>query len=259
MTDAPFVLELGDGPIVATAIHDGHAIRPEVIDLLAVDEATRLREEDPFTGQLARHAPSWLIATHSRFELDLNRPRQDAVYCTPEDAFGLEVWRRPPSPSVLAGSLAAYDAFYDALEGVLRDREHRYGRFVVLDIHSYNHRRDGRDSPPADPATHPEVNVGTGSLDRRRWGALVDRFCTDLRSGLGAGETLDVRENVKFRGGAMSRWVHRTFPTTGCALAVEFKKTFMDEWSATLNEARLAQLGRALTATFPGLLQSLRA
>jgi N-formylglutamate amidohydrolase len=259
MPDAPFVLETGDGPIVATAIHDGHAIRPEVLDLLAIDEATRLREEDPFTGQLARQAPSWLVATHSRFELDLNRPRQDAVYRTPEDAFGLEVWRRAPSSGVLARSLAAYDAFYQALEDVLRDRERRYGRFVVLDIHSYNHRRDGHDFPPADPAANPEVNVGTGSLDRSRWGALVDRFCSDLRRGLGAAEALDVRENVRFRGGAMSRWVHQTFPTTGCALAVEFKKTFMDEWSATLDEARLAQLGRALTATFPGLLESLRA
>ena len=257
MPDAPFILETGDGPIVATAIHDGHATRPEIADLLSIDEATRLREEDPFTGQLARRAPSWLIATHSRFECDLNRARPDAVYRTPEEAFGLDVWKRPPPPALVAGSLALYDAFYEALARVLRDRERRYGRFVVLDIHSYNHRR-GANGQPADPATNPEVNVGTGSLDRRRWGALVDRFCSDLRGGAGAGQALDVRENVKFQGGEMSRWVHRTFPTTGCALAVEFKKTFMDERSATLDEARLAELGRALTATFPGLVQSLR-
>ncbi|MEJ7732512.1 MAG: N-formylglutamate amidohydrolase [Polyangiaceae bacterium] len=259
MVQAPFILEEGDGPIVATAIHDGHATRPELGALLALDEATRLREEDPFTGRVARRAPTWIIATQSRFEVDLNRTRDKAVYRTVEDAFGLDVWRGPIPEDVLERSLERYDAFYLALERVLRERERRHGRFVVLDIHSYNHRRDGADGPEAPAAKNPEINVGTGTVDRGRWGPLVERFCNDLRRGAGGAAPLDVRENVRFQGGAMSRWIHQTFPTTGCALALELKKTFMDEWTGTVDERRLDGLGEALSSTFPGLLQSLRA
>lgn len=259
MSDAVFVLEKGDGPIVATAIHAGHALRPEIAALIALDEATRLREEDPFTAELARVAPIRLIALRSRFEVDLNRPRDRALYRVPADAWGLEVWRRPPPDDLVARSLAGFDVFYAALEDVLREREQRYGRFVVLDVHSYNHRREGVAGPAADPVDNPEINVGTGTVDRARWGPLIDRFCADLRAVDLGGRQLDVRENVKFQGGAMSAWVHRTFPTIGCALALEFKKSFMDEWSGRVDDEQLAALGRALAATLPGLVESLRA
>ena len=43
-------LQQGDSPLVAAAIHHGHAVREEVAALLALPEADRLREEDPFTG-----------------------------------------------------------------------------------------------------------------------------------------------------------------------------------------------------------------
>jgi hypothetical protein len=67
---------------------------------------------------------------------------------------------------------------------------------------------------------------------------------------------LDVRENVKFKGGELSKWVHRTFPTTGCCLAVEFKKTFMNEWTGALDEAHIAGLAAAVASTLPGLAES---
>ena len=66
-----------------------------------------------------------------------------------------------------------------------------------------------------------------------------------------------MRENVKFRGGYLSTWVHQTFPTSGVALALEFKKTFMDEWSGRADDRHLDALSRALAATLPGLAESL--
>lgn len=242
----------GEGPIIATAIHDGHHLRDECAHASALDDASRLREEDPNTGRIAALVPTRLIATRSRFEVDLNRPRAKAVYTCPEDAWGLACWREPPSPVLVARSLEVYDEFYATLERVLRARVERYGAFVVLDVHSYNHRRDRQ---PAPEAENPEVNVGTESVDRARWGALIERFCTDLA----AAGSLDVRENVKFKGGAMSRWINARFPTTGCALALEFKKTFMDEWTGVPDDARIAGLARAVAATLPGLAESLRA
>jgi N-formylglutamate amidohydrolase len=253
--DAFYVLVEGEGPIVATAIHDGHALRDECHACIGLDEATRLREEDPYTARVAAVAPTRLIAMRSRFEVDLNRPRDAAIYRCAADAWGLEVWRDTPSDELVAASLADYDRFYATLERVLRERERRHGRFVVLDIHSYNHRRGGPDAPPADPDENPDINVGTGTVDRARWGALVHRFCTDLLAASG----LDVRENVKFQGGWMSRWIHQTFPETGCALAIELKKTFMDEWTGEVDDARLDGLAGAIAATLPGLAESLRA
>lgn len=257
MNDDIVGLTEGDGPIVATAIHDGHAVRPEVAERLALDSAARLREEDPFTGRLAAAAPTCMVALRSRFEVDLNRPRDQAVYRLCDDAWGLEVWREPCPAELIDRSLEVYDRFYAVLERVLRERERRHGRFVVLDVHSYNHRRESAEGPPADPADNPEVNVGTGTVDRGRWGTLVDRFCADLRTGEVDGHHLDVRENVKFRGGHMSRWIHQRFPTTGVALALEFKKTFMDEWSGRADDRHLDGLARALAATLPGLVASL--
>jgi N-formylglutamate deformylase len=257
MMEEVVALTDGGGPVIATAIHDGHAVRPEIAELLALDDATRLREEDPHTGRLAAVAPTFLVALRSRFEVDLNRPRDKAVYRAAADSWGLEVWCRACSDEIVADSLAVYDAFYAVLERTLRKRG--AGRFVVLDIHSYNHRRQGPQAPPASAADNPEVNVGTGTVDEARWGGVVDRFCADLAAREVCGHRLDVRKNERFQGGAMSAWINRTFATRGCAIAVEFKKTFMDEWSGRLDADHLEQLRGALAATLPGLRGSLAA
>ena len=247
-------LDEGDGPVIATAIHDGHELRADVAARMALTAATRLREEDPYTGWLTEIAPTRLVARRSRFEVDLNRPRERAVYRASEDAWGLEVWRDSCPDELADESLAAYDAFYATLERVLRARERRHGRFVVLDLHSYNHRRDGA-AEAVD--ANPEINLGTGTVDRERWGSLVTRFLEDLAAQEVQGHRLDVRENVKFQGGEMCGWIHRTFPETGVALAIELKKTFMDEWTGRVDIAHLAELKRALAATLPGLQESL--
>jgi len=257
--DASFCeLSLGDGPLVATAIHDGHDLRPEVAQHVALGEAERLREEDPFTGTWTALAPTRLVARRSRFEVDLNRPRERCVYRCPEDAWGLEVWCKDPPEGLIERSLAAYDDFYATLERIEAERAERHGRFVVFDLHAYNHRRDGPEGVPAAVSKNPEVNVGTGTLaDRARWAPLIERFVADLASADVLGRRLDVRENVRFRGGNLGRWTHERFADSGCVLSVEFKKFFMDEWTGVLDTAQHAAIGRALAATVPGVLEEL--
>ena len=252
----PFEITPGPGPLVAAAIHDGHEIHPETLPHVALPESERLREEDPFTGSLTTVAPTRLVGRRSRFEVDLNRPREQALYRTPDDAWGLAVWRGAIPESVAERSLALYDDFYDAVRELLEGKLRQYGSVVVFDLHSYNHRREGPNEPPADAEANPEVNVGTGTLDRARWGRLVDGFLADLRDGAEAAGRpgLDVRENVKFQGGQLARWTHETFGSAACVLAVEFKKTFMDEWTGTPEKAHLGQLRAALAATVPGVL-----
>ena len=256
-TPTTFELTEGEGPLIATAIHDGHEVRPEVAAHFALGEADRLREEDPFTGAWTIVAPTRFVARHSRFEVDLNRPRASAVYREPADAWGLEVWKGPVSEAMVARSQDGYDAFYATFRRVLAERIERHGRVVVLDLHSYNHLRAGPQGPPADPGENPEVNIGTGTMDRLRWASLVERFVGDLRAFDFLGRGLDVRENVKFRGGHLARFAHEAFPRSACVLSVEFKKFFMNEWTGEPDRDQLAAIADALRATVPGLLDEL--
>ena len=258
MTDQIWRLQVGDGPLVATAVHDGHETRPDVRSHLLLGELDRLREEDPFTGEWTRVAPTRVVGTRSRFEVDLNRPREKAVYRTPDDAWGLTVWKDEPPADMFDVSLAEYDTFYAAMHDLFAKIIKQHGRLLVFDLHTYNHRRQGPDSPAADVEGNPQVNIGTGTMDRRRWAPVVDTFVDTLRAFEFPGGKLDVRENVKFKGGNWPRWIHEVFPDSGVAIAIEFKKFFMDEWSGEPNEDLVAAIGEALRFTAPAVLESLK-
>ena len=248
----------GNSPLIATAIHDGHALRPNVLNIMALSDSERLREEDPFTGGWTAVAENRLIVNHSRFEVDLNRPREKAVYILPEDAWGLHVWKETPSDEVIHESLARYDAFYKEVHQLFSDFKNQFGQFVVFDLHTYNHRREGSAGIEADPKLNPEVNLGTGTMNREKWAPIVDRFIEDFRQLDFLGRQLDVRENIKFKGGQFARWTHENFPESACVLSIEFKKFFMDEWSGIPDPAKTDALHHGLQATIPGVLESLR-
>jgi hypothetical protein len=258
MMDQIWSLQVGDGPLLATAVHDGHALRDDVIAHIALDELSRLQEEDPFTARWSEVAPTRVIGLRSRFEVDLNRPRDKAVYRTPGDAWGLTVWNDNPPEEMFHRSLNQYDAFYNAMRKLFLDLSIQYGKFVVFDLHTYNHRRSGPDGPTADVAGHPQVNIGTGTMDRPRWAPVVDTFIESLREFDFPGGKLDVRENVKFFGGNWPRWVHDNFPESAIVLSIEFKKFFMDEWTGKGDDEMVEAIADALQFTVPSVLESLR-
>ena len=238
----PWSIDVGDGPIVATAIHSGHELRPEIAEWTAIEDMERLREEDPLTDLWTSVADSSIRVHRSRFEVDLNRPRDKAIARNPEESWGLTVWRERPPVPVIERSLAEYDSFYDEVDALLDFLLGRWKRVLVLDLHSYNHRRDGPDQPSASALCNPEVNIGTGTMDRQHWAPLVDTFIAELRSQEIQGRALDVRENVKFQGGYFPLYLHSRYPDNVCVLSIEFKKIFMDEWDATASIAALEAL-----------------
>jgi N-formylglutamate deformylase len=254
--DALFSLRRSALPLLVTAIHAGHELRPELADRIALDDGTRRREEDPYTDRLTDVGGTSLVVHRSRFEVDLNRPRDGAVYTTPDTCWGLEVWQDPLTDEQVERSLRLHDRFYAALSCEL-DRVASEEPFLLLDVHSYNHRREGPGAPPAPAADNPDVNVGTGSLDRDRWGHLVDRFISALGTQVVVGHPLDVRENVRFEGGYLSRWIHERYDGVGVALAIELKKVFMDEWSGVADEDHLRQLAGAFADVIPAVLGEL--
>lgn len=248
----------GDQPIVAVALHDGHYVRRKVKQLLAISPDERKREEDPFTAAWTDIAETRMIVLRSRFEIDLNRPRDKAIYLKPEDSWGLQVWKSQPPQKLIEQSLAEYDAFYARIGQICRTLEQRYGRFVIFDLHTYNQYRQGIDAPPASPLHNPEINVGTGTLNREYWQSVVERFIHDMRHFDFLGRQLDVRENVKFQGGYFAEWIHTNFPLSACVLAVEVKKFFMSEWTHQPDVAKMEAVHQALRASVSGVLEELQ-
>jgi N-formylglutamate amidohydrolase len=247
MEFASFNVSAPDG-LVATAVHNGHDLRPELAAVTALDDATRLREEDPYTGKIAARFANNVVVQRSRFEVDLNRERDGAVYRSPEDAWALELWQRELTEEEVSASIALYDGFYLDLASSLDQLIADHGGFVLYDIHSYNHRRRGPDALPDPQEESPLVNVGTGSLPEK-WKPVADALIESLRSHTFDGARLDARENVRFEGRQVARWVHDNYGDMGCALAIELKKVFMDEWTGALDPGRMSRLGDALIAT----------
>ena len=253
-----WTVQHGAGPIVATAIHDGHELRAEVAQAMALSDADRLREEDPFTGQAVVDVPTHVIVHRSRFEFDLNRDAQGAIYRTPDQSWGLDLWREPLGDDLAERSLAIHAAYYRMLARLLDDVAGSHQRFVLLDVHSYNHRRDGADAEPTPAANAPDINIGTFSMPRDYWAFLLDPLMEAMRGFDFNGRQLDVRENVAFEGrGEQTRFVHDRYPRQGCAIALEFKKFFMDEWTGSPDPSELDAMRRFIafaTATARDLL-----
>jgi hypothetical protein len=240
-----WTVQQGPGPIVATAIHDGHELRPQVAHSMALPPPERRREEDPFTGASVVDVPTHVVVHRSRFEFDLNRPPDGAVYEGPEQSWGLQVWKEECDQEMTARSTAIHWEYYRMLGALLDGVATRHDRFVLIDVHSYNHRRDGPDAPPTPEEEAPDVNIGTFSMPRAHWAFLIDPLMEALGDFDFNGRKLDVRENVAFQGkGYQTRFVHERYPLRGCAIALEFKKFFMDEWTGAPDPDELAAMRR---------------
>ena len=245
-----WTVQRGEGAVVATAIHDGTRLRPEVAAAMKLAPLDRLREEDPFTGRVIVDVPTHVIAHVSRFEYDLNRAPEVAIYETPEQAWGLDIWHAPLDERAVGRSRDLHGAYYRMLGYLLDDIAARHDRFVLIDVHSYNHRRNGPDGAPSDPADAPDINIGTSSMPRDRWAGVLDPLIEAMAGFDFNGRRLDVRENIAFQGkGEQTRFVHERYPEQGCAIALEFKKFFMDEWSGEPDPAEIDAMRRFIAFT----------
>jgi hypothetical protein len=243
--DIPFFkLEEGSGPLVAACIHNGHHIRPELEPYLALNDQQRLYEEAPYTGFFADLAPTRIKVFNSRFEIDLNRPPEKAIYLEPEDSWGLKVWKSPLPDSIIENSRKNYREFYQSVSKLLQNKIEQHGFVIVLDFHSYNHRKNP-DCQPADQDANPDLNLGTRNL-ASQWIDLADAFIEDIRSGQVMGTRLDARKDIKFKGGHFPTWINSNFEGKAFALAIELKKIFMNECTATADSEFMHELRNLL-------------
>lgn len=217
-------------PIIATAIHDGHYIKPQLLPHMLLNEQERAREEDPYTGYMVKDLPVTNVVVHtSRFQVDVNRVKDKAIYLQPQDAWGLHVWKDTLPQHEKDEIYNEYDFFYASIQSLLKKTVDDFGYFLILDVHSYNHRRDDAFTM-ADEKTHPEINLGT-AYNHQKWKNIIDGYTSFLQMQQYNGRNFDARENIIFKGGAFAQWAINHYGDKGCVISVEFKKTFMDEWT----------------------------
>jgi len=248
----------GTSALLATAIHAGSDLRPDLLVRCALSAEERLREEDPYTERWTDIADNRIIGWCSRFEMDLNRPRMKAVYRSPEEAWGLHVWRAPLPLEEVERSLERYDAFYAMAEGLVERMLERHPRVIIYDLHSYNHQRGGP-GILSDQQENPEINLGTANLQRDAWEPVVEQLITSLRGPDEGGKTWDVRENVKFKGGYFTQWLNERFGERVCPIAIEFKKTYMDEWTGAPDQEAIIRLKHLLARSVEPVMRAAHA
>ncbi len=226
-------------PVICTAIHNGHELSPFVEAKMNLTEFQRFYEEDPYTEIFIEDCENKIIANFSRFEVDLNRNKDKCIYQNPEDAWGLKVRTKDFSAKEINDLLSRYDEFYGELMETITKLKEEYKTVFIFDIHSYNYRRNGIE---ADPKENPEIILGTNNMPEK-YLPLIYKIKSKFEEFVFFGRKLDVRINVKFTGGNMSRWIHDNFDDV-ISLSVEFKKIFMDELTGELHNEMILELKR---------------
>ena len=233
---------INNGQILATAIHHGHSLSPGLSDYFTLDSMQRLREEDPFTGSWTEIGDHQLIVDRSRFECDLNRSPELSLYRKPEDAWGLDLYNKALPDKIVKRSLEYYNKFYDSVDLFLNKQIELHKNFLVIDIHSYNHRRSGPNNYPAPIENNPDINLGTFYIrPKKKWKDLILKFEEKIKS-----FGFSVKHDVPFKGGDFPQWINKKLPGRLCALTVEIKKIYMDEWTGEINEPIFNQVSDAL-------------
>lgn len=245
-----------DSPIISLALHDGHFISENMQVYMALSEHERFREEDPYTAIFADLPTTQVVVHSSRFMVDMNRPIEKCIYLAPEDAWGLKVWKSTVPTPILLETKAIYQQFYQDITELIEEKINEYGYFFILDIHSYNHRRDDPHEQ-ADVRLNPEINLGT-AYNSEHWHPVIEQFKNYLSGCILNKEFLDVRENIKFKGGGFAQWLTHVYGKKGGIISIEFKKTFMDEWTGRADIPHIMALQDALKGALPVLRSALK-
>ncbi|MGM0462141.1 MAG: flavohemoglobin expression-modulating QEGLA motif protein [Fibrobacterota bacterium] len=204
-------------PFIGTAVHTGSNLRESLQKKTALSEYDRWHEEDPYTGDFIDVLPITIKAMDSRYEYDLNRPPDSAIY---DEAWGTQVWKKPLTLREREISLKKHEQYYTVLKALLHRLEDEFKRVLVFDIHSYNYRRWDRPVPL--------FNIGTEQVDTAVFQPVIDTWVTRLSRCSIANESGVKCNDVFFGRGYNLRFVKTHFPRS-LVLATEIKKVYCDE------------------------------
>jgi N-formylglutamate deformylase len=236
MSAAPpiFTLREGGSPLVVSIPHAGMFLPPAIAARLTeVGQAVPDTDfhVDRLYGFLDDLDVTVLVATHSRYAVDLNRsPAGGKLYpgqaetgiCPTETFAGAPLYRAaPPDEAEIAARVAAYwQPYHDALRGQIARLRAAHGVARVLDAHSIHGA-----IPRLFAGALPDLNLGTHD------GASCDPALAAAVMAAMDGHGFSTVLNGRFKGGYITR--HYGAPADGVqVLQLEMA------WRAYLDEAR---------------------
>ncbi|MBT8185354.1 MAG: N-formylglutamate amidohydrolase [Eudoraea sp.] len=240
--DYSFTLKISDyAPYICGAVHDGHQFRRSLWENCLHTEYERWYEEDPCTKEMVKDHPIVIAGCDSRFEYDLNRAPESAIY---EDAWGKKLWRNPLPEKEYSVSLDKHNVFYEVVHALVSKVEEAHGKAIVFDMHSYNWKRWEREVPT--------WNLGTSNIDNGRFGKIVSewsdklgkmRLPNDIKSTLGVNDT--------FQGnGYFLKYITKNFRDT-LVLATEIAKVYCDEHTGMIYPEVVDSVAKQLQELIP--------
>jgi hypothetical protein len=240
--DNSFTLKIDNYvPYVCAAIHDGHQFRNELLDKCLHTEYERWYEEDPATKEMIQSHPIVIAGCDSRFEYDLNRDHENAVFGT---AWGKKLWKLPLSKGERATSLQKHKNFYRVVEVLIEKLESMHGCTIVYDMHSYNWKRWDREVPT--------FNLGTSNVDNKRYGRFIELWRQKLSEIIlpnGISSTSKINDTF-FGNGYFLKFITSHFKNT-LVLATEIKKIYCDELSGEIYQDIVSEIEVALKSEIP--------
>ena len=201
------------------AVHNGHQFRQELWDNCLHTEYERWFEEDPETKEMVKSHPIVIAGCDSRFEYDLNRAPETAIY---EDAWGKKLWKETLPTEMHEKSLQKHANFYKVVHALISKLEEKFGVCIVYDMHSYNWKRWTREVPT--------WNLGTSNIDNHRFGEDIESWRAVLeKTPLPNGIKSSSKINDTFQGnGYFLKYITQNFNNT-LVLATEIAKVYCDE------------------------------
>lgn len=228
-------------PYACGAVHDGHQFRKELWENCLHTEYERWFEEDPETKNMVHSHPIVIAGMDSRFEYDLNREPERAIYV---DAWGKQLWKNPLPEAMKQKSLAKHANFYKVVHALIEKLEEKFGVCVVYDMHSYNWKRWDREVPT--------WNLGTGNVDQERFEMAIEAWRQTLSE-------MQLPNNIKstskindtFQGnGYFLKYITNHFKNT-LVLATEIAKVYCDEYDQILYPEVVAAVEKELKTRLP--------
>ena len=219
--DYSFTIKIEDYvPYTCAAIHDGHQFRKELWSYYLHTEYDRWYEEDPETKNMVKTLPIVIAGCDSRFEYDLNRSPEEAVF---ETAWGKQLWREPLTENLKKKSMKKHSNFYLMVYALITKLEAKFGFSIVYDMHSYNWRRWDREVPT--------WNLGTSNIDNNRFEKAIEDWRHSLSEIILPNQIISTSKiNDTFQGnGYFLKFITKNFKNT-LVLATEIAKVYCHEY-----------------------------
>ena len=241
-------------PIIGLAIHAGHRVREELQSKMAITEEERLYEEDAGVDQFISDFPIQMIGLDSRYEYDVNRKLDNAIYLKPFQCWGKRVWITPPTKEELNISQQKWEEFHEMLSFLVEEIHRSQGKTFVLDLHSYNYQRT---NPTRKPIDFPDFNLAVSTQDHTKYRKALDALTNELKKLEITNGTPTVKENDVFKkDGAVATKLEALYPN--CLITpVEVKKIYMNEKTGEMNPPMIETIRRKMAPLAKKVAKSL--